>query len=75
MYDTAEDESLKIKDIHSHWRFKNSAVSSSINSSEVILKVTSEVTFKITFKTFDAKMNYDIFTFFLSNLSDLLLQV
>ena len=69
MYDTAEGKNLKIKDIHSHWRFKNSAVSSSINSSEVTLKVTSET----TSETFDAKMNYDIFTFFLSNLSNSLL--
>jgi len=42
-------------------------VSLSINSSESTSEATSE--------TFDAEMNYDISTFFLSNLSDSLLQV
>ena len=50
-----------------HWCFKNSTVNLLINSSEF----TSEA----TFETFDAKMNYDISTFFLSSLSDSLLQV
>jgi len=36
---------------------------------------TSEATSEATSETFDAKMNYDISTFFLSNLSDSLLQV
>ena len=75
MYDTAEDEGLKIEDIHSHWRFEDSAVSSPIDSSEVTSEVTSEATSETTSETFDAEMNYDIFTFFLSNLSDSLLQV
>ncbi len=36
---------------------------------------SSEFTSEATFETFDAKMNYDISTFFLSSLSDSLLQV
>jgi hypothetical protein len=46
-------------------------VSLSIDSSEF----TSEATSEATSETFDAKMNYDISTFSLSNLSDSLLQV
>jgi len=46
-------------------------VSFLIDSSEF----TSEATSEATFEAFDAKMNYDISTFFLLNLSDLLLQV
>jgi len=45
------------------------------STSEVTSEVTSEATSEATFETFNAKMNYDISTFFLSNLSDSLLQV
>ncbi len=61
MYDTVKNKVLKIKDIHFYWRFKDLAVSLLINRFKFIFKVTSE--------TFNAKMNYDIFTFSL-NLSD-----
>ncbi len=67
MYNTAEDEVLKIENIHLHWCFEDSAVSFLIDFSEATSEVTSEA--------FNAKMNYDISTFFLSNLSDSLLQV
>jgi len=54
-------------------------VSLLIDSFESISKATSEVTFEATSeatsKTFDAKMNYNISSFFLSNLSNSLLQV
>ncbi len=67
MYNTAEDEVLKIEDIHLHWCFEDSAVNLLIDFSESTFEATSE--------TFNVKMNYDISTFFLSILSDSLLQV
>ncbi len=69
MNNTAKDEVLKIENIHLHWCFKDSAVSLFIN----FIKVTSEA--EAAFEIFDAKMNDNIFTFFMLNLLNSLLQV
>ena len=71
MYDTAEDEILKIEDVHLHWYFEDSAVTLLMITSEATFKATS----KITSEALDIDMNDDISIFSVLDLSNSLLQV
>ncbi len=68
IYDIAENEILRIKNIHSHWRFISSAENSSFKefTSEFISEETSS-------ELIDVEMNYDNFTFLMLSLSNLAL--
>ena len=75
MYDIVKNEVLKIEDVHSHWHFEDSAVTLLKVTSKATFKATFEATFKAIFKALNVKINDDISTFLVLDLSNSLLQV